>query len=146
MDHHIEDFHRGVVLILGHLYAHFPTPIVLRVGELDAGADLLPEERAGRLATRRAIHAATLTFLAEEGYLQYAAKVGPGAGEAFSGVRLTARGLLALERLPAALTPPAVSLGERLIGWAEEAAGEAARAAARALVTAILGGAGADGA
>lgn len=136
----IEDFERGCALILARLYESFPAPVTLRVAELDAGADLLPEERPARLAERCRVYGATVQFLADEGFIVFGTSAGLPASGAFSQARLTAKGLAQLSKLPAAVTPPGRTLGERLADWARAAAGDAARETLAALVRQALAG------
>jgi hypothetical protein len=56
-------------------------------------------------------------FLAAEGYLVYQAKVGGRFEWRFSGLRLTAKGLAALSRIPEALPPVGETVGARLVKW-----------------------------
>ncbi|CAN5638883.1 hypothetical protein BH18PSE1_BH18PSE1_12670 [soil metagenome] len=44
----IDDFNRGMALILAHSYARFPIPAVVKVAEPDPYDDLLPEETERR--------------------------------------------------------------------------------------------------
>ncbi len=137
----IEDFQRGCALILARLYGAFPVPGTLRVADLDDGADLLPEEREVRLAERWLVYGATVQFLADEGFIVYDNSVGLLGNGAFSRVRLTAKGLAQLSRLPAALQPPGnKTLGERLAEWARATAADASKEALAALVRQALGG------
>jgi hypothetical protein len=135
-ERNIDDFNRGAARVLAHLYRSFPTPTLILVEDLDDGADLVPEEHAVRLAERRVVYGATVEFLAAEGLLVYTGSAGSAASRKFSGARLTAKGLGALNRTPEALTPARPSLGDQLVG----AAGDGAREVLRQLIGMVLGG------
>ena len=133
MCHNIDDFNRGAALVLAHLYRHFAAPVHVLVEQLDDGADLLPEERSARLAERLRVYGATVQFLADEGYLTFRHQVGE---QRFAGVRLTAKGLAALNRTPEALAPARPSLGDQLVS----AASEGAKEVMRQLIGLVIGG------
>lgn len=135
----IDDFNLGCALILARLYEAFPVACVLKVAELDDGADLLPEERTERLARRRRVFTATVQFLAEEGYLTVGSAAGLPECGAFGQARLTAKGLAQLSKTPEAIRPPGKTLGERLIELAREGARQSALEALRALIAESLG-------
>lgn len=136
MCQNIDDFNRGAALVLAKLYQCFPTPTLIQVEQLDEGADLVPEGRLERLAERRVIYGATVQFLADEGYLVYSSQAGGEASRKFANVRLTAKGLAALNRTPEALAPARPSLGDQLVS----VAGEGTREALRQLIGVIIGG------
>ncbi len=135
MCQNIDDFNRGCVLIMARLYKSFPKPIILDVGEIDGGEDLFEEDRVARLAERVAVYAATVRFLADEGYLIFQ---GFDDFSGFSGVRLTSKGLAALNRIPGALKPPQKTLGDRMLGIATDLAGAAGKEAVKLSVQALL--------
>ncbi len=121
MCQNIEDFNRGCALILGVLYRSFPRPVVISMESLDNGEDLLPECRAERMLERRAVYAATVQFLADEGYLIFASKAGPETSRSFSMVRLTSKGLATLNRVPDSLRPPSKTIGDSLVDFGKDA-------------------------
>lgn len=134
----IDDFNRGCALILARLYAAFPVPQVLRMADLDECLDVPDDLRAARRQQRIALYGATMQFLADEGYVTFASKAGPGQGEAFSGARLTAKGLAQLSKTPEALRAPGRTLGERLAESAGKIAEQGAADAIKALVAAVF--------
>lgn len=103
-ERNVDDFNRGAARVLAHLYRCFPVPALIPVEDLDDGADLVPEERAARLAERRIIYGATVEFLAAEGLLVFTWMDGPVESRRFEGARLTAKGLRALDGPGASLT------------------------------------------
>lgn len=131
----IDDFNLGCALILARLYEAFPVAVTLDVRPLAADA----VGGLDHIERRRAVFSATVRFLAEEGFLTYSSKAGPGDGDVFSGCRLTARGLAQLSKTPEAIRPPAKTLGERIVSWTREAGSGAALEAVRALIAQALG-------
>jgi len=89
-ERNIEDFNRGVALVLGRLYAAFPVPTTLRMDDLDEAAD-----RVSRLA-----YAATIRFLRDERVIRIQAET---LDDRFVGVVLSAKGLALLQAVPEAL-------------------------------------------
>ena len=138
MCQNIDDFNRGAAFILARLYQAFPIPVFVRVDEIDDGVDLLAAERAARLQERAAIYAATMEFLADEGYLTYTDKVGPDSRRHYAAVRLTSKGLAVLSATPAAIQEPGKPLGDQLVGWVGEGAKEAMRHAVRLVMAAAV--------
>jgi len=124
MAQNIDDFNRGAALILAHLYERFPVPAMLKVAELNRHDDLLADDMDRRDA-RHKIYAATVEFLAQEGYLRYGGKA--GNGEIYSGAVLTSKGLAALQEAPEALQPPRQTVGDRLLEASRSPTGEAAK-------------------
>ncbi len=140
MCQNIEDFNRGCTLILARLYAHFPRPVILDLAALDDGADLLPEERAARMAERRVIYAATVTFLADEDYIVTGNHAGPEEARKFSGVRLTSKGLAALSRSPRELDASRKSIGDLLLDAVPGLLADGVKGGAKMAVSALFGG------
>jgi hypothetical protein len=89
-ERNIEDFNRGVALVLGRLYTAFPVPTSIRADELDETAD-----RVSRLA-----YEATIRFLRDEGLIRIQAET---LDDRFIGVVLSAKGLALLQAVPDAL-------------------------------------------
>ena len=135
MCQNIDDFNRGCALIMARLYRSFPTPVHLDVSALDAGEDLFADDRAKRLDERSKIYVATLQLLDEEGFVTYRDF---DDWHGFAGVRLTSKGLAALNRVPDALKPPQKTLGDRLLGITGELAGAAGKEALKVAVQAML--------
>ncbi|CAK0777677.1 putative DUF2513 domain-containing protein [Gammaproteobacteria bacterium] len=117
MCQNIDDFNRGCALILGFLYRNFPRPVILSVDKLDSGSDLLPEVMPERMKERMTVYSATVEFLFDEGYLVYINKAGPENSRSFSSVRLTPKGLAALNRVPESLRPPEKTIGDSLVDF-----------------------------
>jgi hypothetical protein len=136
----IEAFHRGCALILARLYGAFPRPIILTTESLDDGADVLIELRDQVMTQRRAIYAATVEFLRDEGYLVFGSKAGSEIDRIFfSSVRLTSKGLAALNRTPDSIRPIGQTTGDRLIEWGRGTLGDVTKDALKQLIGAILG-------
>lgn len=127
MCRNIDDFNRGCALILARLYACFPARTMLH-------ADRLEHDAMESTSDRVTIYGATLEFLADEGYLTFSDRAGPESARVFSGVRLTSKGLAALNKVPDAIRPPGRTVGDTLVelgkgdGWHE---GRRQRAGAR---------------
>ncbi|MGC9008771.1 MAG: hypothetical protein ACP5IY_06850 [Halothiobacillaceae bacterium] len=79
------------------------------------------------------------TILADAGYLSFANSAGMPQCGVFSQVRLTAKGLAQLMKTPQAIAAPDNSIGERLSGWARDAASQAGAETLAALVRLVLG-------
>lgn len=135
MCQNIDDFNRGCALIMAQLYRSFPKQIILDVGGIDAGEDLFDADREARLAERTGVYVATVKFLADEGYLIFRQF---DESSSFSAVRLTSKGLVALNRVPDAIRPPRATLGDRLLGITTDLAGAAGKEAVKAAVQALL--------
>lgn len=133
MCQNINDFNRGCGLVLAMLYAGFPGRVTVHADRLERAAEESTPERV-------LIYGATVEFLADEGYLTYTGKAGPEAARVFSGVRLTSKGLAALNRMPEVLRPPGKTVGDTLVEWSAEAAKEGIKDALAATVRIILGG------
>ena len=133
MCQNIDDFNRGCALVFARLYASFPRPIVLAASAFEEGSVAPPE--------RLAVYGATVEFLAAEGYLVFTSKVGSEADRHFAGVRLTAKGLAALNRVPDAIRPIGKTVGDHLVEWGRDTLRDTTRDAARQLVGLILGAA-----
>lgn len=87
-DRNIQDFNRGVALVLVKLYSTFPAPIDLRARDLDEAAD----------ETAREVYHSTINFLRDEGLLRFQTVTGDVNCEAvFVGAVLTAKGLSILQ-------------------------------------------------
>ncbi len=136
MSQNIDDFNRGCALIMAHLYQAFPRPVVLDVETLDSCTDTRPDERAARLEARREIYVATVQFLTDEGYL---VQRGHDEWSSFAGVRLTSKGLAALNKTPAALTPAQKTLGDRLLGLTADLADSASKEGVKLAIASLLG-------
>ncbi|MGH8613276.1 MAG: hypothetical protein ACREYF_15000, partial [Gammaproteobacteria bacterium] len=133
----IDDFNRGVALILAHLYQRFPIPAMLKVAELDAHEDLLPEETERR-DSRQAVYGAAIEFLAEEGYLRFHSHAGRRA--LFANVVLTSKGLSALQKTPEAmLAPSSRTVGDTLIEATGDLLKDSAKELIRQAIRIILG-------
>lgn len=140
MCQNIEDFNQGCTLILARLYQTFPRPLPLDMDRLDTDP-LPPDAPANRFLERNTVYGATLEFLADEGYLKFVSKAGPEHARVFSGVRLTSKGLAALNRVPPALRPPSRTLGDQMIEWGRGALSDVGKEALKQGVSLMLGGA-----
>jgi hypothetical protein len=140
MCQNIDDFNRACALIFARLYREFPRPVMLDVAALDDGDDLMEEERAARMADRLGVAAAAMQFLADEGYLVFRDSRVYDSEARFSGARLTSKGLMALNRVPASIRPPGKTAGDTLVDLARGIAVEGAREAAKTAIRTILGG------
>lgn len=136
MCENIDDFNRGAALIMARLYRSFPVPILLQVEQLDDGSDLPADLRAARLSERRIIYAATLAFLADEGYVTFSSSGGPAERRGFANARLTSKGLATLSRTPDVMRAPTATIGDRLLKIVSDGSTEAIRQA----IGAMLGG------
>ena len=128
----IDDFNRGCALIMGRLYASFPKPLAVRVEELDKGPEA-PDREALE------VYGATVEFLAEEGYVRFGSKAGPENARLFMNVRLTSKGLAALNRSPESLNAPKGTIGDRVVAWSKDTIAGVASDAIRHAVAVILG-------
>ncbi|MBF0140090.1 MAG: hypothetical protein HQL74_07405 [Magnetococcales bacterium] len=90
----IDDFYRGVWLILGRLYQSFPVPILLKMEDLEEFEDVSGDlTRKARLLR---VYSATMRFLQKEGFLSFESSFRYGNLEDFYKVVLTRKGLAAL--------------------------------------------------
>lgn len=128
----IDDFNRGCALIMGRLYGSFPKPVPINIQYLDEGQDK-PDGEA--LET----YGATMEFLAEEGYVRFGSKAGPENARLFMNVRLTSKGLAALNRSPESLNAPKGTIGDRVVAWSKDTIAGVASDAIRHAVAVILG-------
>ncbi|MGH6636952.1 MAG: hypothetical protein ACRED0_12765 [Gammaproteobacteria bacterium] len=137
MAQNIDDFNRGVALILAHLYQRFPVPAMVKVAELDAHEDLLPEETERR-DSRHTVYGAAIQFLAEEGYLRYVkGELGSDA------LVLTNKTLAALQKtwfMPDAMfAPMSQTLADTLIEATGDLLKDSAKELIRQAIRIILG-------
>lgn len=95
----IDDFNRGVGLILGKLYQHFPVPVHLDLEGLEGFEDARRDPV--RKARRVRVYGATMAFLRHEKILRYSSSVDQ---EMFTKVVLTSKGLAILSKSPEVLT------------------------------------------
>ncbi|MDY0274790.1 MAG: hypothetical protein RBR42_05030 [Desulfomicrobium sp.] len=128
----IDDFNRGCALIMGRLYSTFPKKSVVKITELDDGP-VPPSQET--LET----YSATLDFLAEEEYIRFGSQAGPEKERVFMAVRLTSKGLAALNRNPDALDAPKSTVGSRVAAWSAGTIAGVASDAVRHAVAVILG-------
>lgn len=135
MCQNIDDFNRGSALVMAYLYRRFPRPCVLDVGRIEGSEDLFADGRPEPLRERGQVYVATVQFLADEGYLVYRHF---DDWSSFNGVRLTSKGLAALNRVPEALQAPRKTLGDRLIAMTADLAGSASKEAVSAAVQVLL--------
>lgn len=98
----IDDFNRGVGLILGRLYQSFPVPILLKMEDLEGFEDVSGDPT--RRARRMVVYSATMHFLQNEGFLSFGSSVGFKENDAFAKVVLTSKGLAVLSKTPSALS------------------------------------------
>lgn len=115
MCQNINDFNRGCALIFARLYASFPNRIVLHATQME------PDPQEGT-PERGVIYGASVEFLADEGYLTYGERLGPEASRVFSGARLTAKGLAALNKVHEAIRAPGKTVGDTLVDLGRDAA------------------------
>lgn len=133
MCENIDLFNKCCVAILGKLYGEFPIPTKLRTLDVEAvvGLDALD-------ARAHQVHAETVTFLEQEGYLTIGSTSKSSIERVFLGVRLTSKGLAALNRTPKELDH-APSIGERIAGWTGDLIKDASREAIKSAVQSLLG-------
>ena len=121
----IEFFNAFTIALLDRLYASFPTPI--SVNARDVVGELLAKEQddaAWYQKGQAAGHAAG--FLADEGFITYTdARISAGT---FLGVRLTAKGLAALNATPGSIEKrePLISKVRATVAQGAKAAGKEA--------------------
>ncbi len=126
----IEDFNRGVTLIMAELYSHFPEPVNIKVAALDPDkfAELAEAQR------RNKVYGHAMVFLKDEGYIRFNSM--GGKHEQFAGVVLTSKGLAALNKTPQSLSED--SYGSTLFDLAKAAANGATAEAFKQIVHGIL--------
>ncbi|MBF0177504.1 MAG: hypothetical protein HQL63_11765 [Magnetococcales bacterium] len=107
----IDDFNRGVGLILGNLYQTFPIPTILKIAELEAFEDVPDPTRKVR---RLLVYSATMYFLQEERFLRTTGAAGKKGHDMFANVILTSKGLAALSKTPGALATGQNTAGDVL--------------------------------
>lgn len=130
----IDLFNRCCVAVLGKLYSEFPVPILLRVSD---AAALVGLERLDD--TTREIYAETITFLSDEGFIHVGSEIGKATtNRMFSNVRLTSKGLAALNRTPKELSD-SPSVGERIAGWTTELVRDASKEVIRGAIQSLFG-------
>lgn len=134
----IDRFNYVTLAILGHLYAHFPVPVridpsAMTIDELPDDAD---EDEVWKLMTAAP---ETLLWLAREGFLTFESQ----RHECFERVQLTSKGLSALGKTLASITPgePAEALGAKAVRLAKQGAKAAGAEALSQVVKAIIEGA-----
>lgn len=120
-ERNIQDFNRGVALVLGRLYTAFPVPTVLQMDDLDDTADR---------ETRRA-YAATVRFLRDEGLIRVQSET---IGDGFIDVTLTAKGLRLMRALPEGVQEKAP-----WYAWIPELLKNGSRAGLSAAIEALIG-------
>jgi len=140
MHQNIQDFNRGAALIFAELYRNFPRKIFLAIADLDDGADLLSEERAARLDERAEIYVAAMEFLRDEGFIVYSDSVLIGRESTFAKVRLTSKGLAAMQRLPPTIDPSRKSIGDTLVEIARGTFTAAAQQTVQSALGVVFGG------
>lgn len=128
----IERFDELTGQVLAALYAEFPMPMRLMPDKFVADWWVTNETIGAPVATRDTkVFTATVTWLADAGYLRYE-ELDPTQLHGFGGAVLTAKGLELLKAIPDSLGG---SFGERL----GEAVATEGREGVRALVGQILG-------
>lgn len=133
MSANIDLFNTYCVAILGALYASFPVPTVVKAED---AAELVGLDRFDQSA--RTIYAETVIFLRDEGYLTFGGEAGSGGpSRVFMGVRLTSKGLAALNRTPKELDD-APSIGERIAGWTGSLLKDASRDVIKTAIQTVL--------
>ncbi|MFN3077244.1 MAG: hypothetical protein ABT940_10255 [Alphaproteobacteria bacterium] len=100
----IDDFNRGVGLILGKLYQDFPVPILMRMRDLEGFEDVNHDPT--RRVRRMLVYSATMHFLQNEGFLRFTSTIGAKEDDAFADITLTSKGLSALSKTPNSLSQP----------------------------------------
>ena len=118
----MEDFEKGVALILTKLLDGFPSRLVIKASQLDPGGS--PEQ----------IHnyAETLEFLAREGFIVYFSK----QSQNYSGVALTGKGLAILNAVPESIREK-VPLGSRIASALKDGSKETLKIVVHETVSAI---------
>lgn len=97
----IDDFNRGVGLILGRLYRNFPVPILLKMEDLEGFEDVSGD--LTRKARRMVVYSATMHFLKDEEFLRFGSSTSCKEYDSFSSVVLTNKGLAVLSKTPESL-------------------------------------------
>lgn len=135
MCENIDLFNKCCVAILGKLYSEFPVPTLLQTSKALELAGF--ENFDDKLCE---IYSETVSFLHDEGYVSIGSEAGRGTtNRIFMDVRLTSKGLAALNRSPKKLEH-APSIGERISGWTGELIKDVSREAVKGAVQAFLGG------
>ena len=97
----IDDFNRGVVLIMAALYEAFPRPVMLDIRKIDNHADLPEYQLKERKPQRQEIYKHTWLYLAEEGFIRHTGDNKPN--DMCCNATLTSKGLAILNSVPACL-------------------------------------------
>lgn len=132
----IDLFNKCCVAILGKLYREFPVPTQITSDEAVPLVGIDNYDKQGRY-----VFIETVTFLNQEGYLIFESAMGSRSKDdrIFRNIRLTSKGLAALNRTPKELEH-APSIGERIAGWTGDLIKDASREAVKGAVQAFLGG------
>ncbi|MBF0286008.1 MAG: hypothetical protein HQL51_16280 [Magnetococcales bacterium] len=133
----IDDFNRGVGLILGHLYQQFPIPCILHARELETFDASLDEARKGR---RLRVYTASIHFLAEEGFIRFSSFNGDKNSGSFSNVVLTSKGLAALSKTPQSIEKSRNTIGDVLVDLSSDLLKQGTWEGISALIRGVLGG------
>lgn len=119
----IEFFNAFTIALFNHLYANFPTPISVNARDV-IGEVLAKEQDDAAWYEKGQAAGHTANFLADEGFITYIdAHVSAGL---FLGVRLTAKGLAALNA-----TPDSIEKHEPLIRKVRATVAQGAKAAGK---------------
>jgi hypothetical protein len=98
----MDDFEKGVALVLAKLYKTFPQSTVIYTNQLEAGAsDETMKNYSG-----------TIEFLTREGFISCGSMA--GSGRAYANVVLTTKGLQILNAVPDAIKDK-MPIGEKII-------------------------------
>ncbi|MDY0274791.1 MAG: hypothetical protein RBR42_05035 [Desulfomicrobium sp.] len=129
----IDLFNRCTVAIFGVLYSAFPVPVTMKSEDVAKVIGLDSFDQSSM-----AIYAETVIFLRDEGYLTLTSEAGRGSqARIFTGVRLTSKGLAALNRTPKELID-APSIGERIAAWTSDLVKEVSSDALKGTIKSLL--------
>lgn len=130
----IDDFNRGVTLIMAALYQSFPETVVINPNNIDRHEDIPGDVQ--RIQKRHTIYLHTVRFLTDEGYIRHKED---DHAQVFSKTVLTSKGLAAMNKTPAVLAEKRHSVGDLMFDLSKEAVkgitGEAFKLAVHGLLS-----------
>lgn len=121
MPNNIEDFNKGVALVLGKLYESFPKAIELNTNDFPvveySDEDPITDEKTDRYLDLCDIYRNTAYFLLDEGYIS---GYKPDNYTYIEKCRLTSKGLIALQSVPESLKENKSSIGDFFVEIAKD--------------------------
>ncbi len=139
MSKNIEEFNKGVVLILAELYENFPNRVQLNTNDFPkveySDEDPITKEKADRYLDLCEIYRNTAYFLLDEGYIS---GQNPEGNTYIDECVLTSKGLTVLQKVPEALKKRKRSIGDFFVEVVKDSFKNATRDAVTYAVQAVF--------